>query len=59
MMAPDPSEFVTNDDHSSALLFRSRLFPAFGDYQIKPHAPSQPLPREVGVKSRPAVDHKA
>src|SRR4029077_15795180 len=41
MMAPDPSEFVTNDDHSSALLFRSRLFPAFGDYQIKPHAPSQ------------------
>jgi hypothetical protein len=57
MMAPDPSEFVTNDDHSSALLFQKQPVSSIGDYHIKPHAPSQPLPREVGVKSPPAVDH--
>jgi hypothetical protein len=39
--------------------FRSSLFPALGDYHIKPHAPSQSMPREVAAKSRRAVDHKA
>jgi len=34
MMAPDPSVFVIDDDHSSALLFRSSLFPALADYHI-------------------------
>ena len=59
MMAPDPSVFAIDDDHSSALFFRSRLFPALDDYHIKPHAPNQTMPREVGAKSRRVVDRRA
>jgi hypothetical protein len=58
MMAPDPSVFVINDDHSSALLFQKQPVSSIRRLHIKPHAPSQTMPREVAAKSRRAVDHK-
>ena len=59
MMAPDPSVFVIDDDHSSALLFQKQPVSSIGRLPYQPHAPNQTMPREVGAKSWRAVDRRA
>jgi hypothetical protein len=59
MMAPDPSVFVIDDDHSSALPFQKQPVSSIGRLPLQPHVPNQMMPGEVSPKSRRAVDRRA